>query len=336
MGLAAAMGPVLYFSSKLITMLAMIRTAFGTAAIAGLAFDATVWLIPAAIIALIAALALLVQDFQVWKAGGDSLFGRAFGAFDAFAENFKGMLENIKNFFSQSVTGIIEILKGFTTFLKGVFTLDMQTAVDGIKLIWQGLGDVFKGLGTEIRNQLTTPLKLFADIFGFLSTRNVKYLANLAEDVGALAEEQVSIMEEKKTGVPAKFQNKEKAKQEFINNIFPQFIVDLMNPNKATAPIPENVGAGSTNILSNFLDLLAGNKMNAGTFAPAPAIAGIPSATSKSFNNNVNVTSNISLELPAGTTTQQQTFIEKQVRNVVAEENQKAFRYVFNQNAGGE
>ena len=43
-------------------------------------------LIPAAILAAIVALALLVEDFIVWKKGGDSLIGEILGSWEEFAE----------------------------------------------------------------------------------------------------------------------------------------------------------------------------------------------------------------------------------------------------------
>ena len=288
LGFAAAMGPVLYFSSKLITMLAMVRTAFSGAAIAGALFSGTVWLIPAAIIALIAAMVLLVQDFEVWKTGGDSLFGRMFGGFDKFIIVFKNKWKEIKEGIRDTIEGIKLILTGLIDFITGTFTLNLTKALEGIKEIFRGLKKPFSGKEGKPG--------------GYEITKEMKDALNPEKE----------------------------ATVSFLGFDLFKFAGQQKNEEKSI-----NASESIANIFKNIISLFQVGQVNAGTFA-TPAIAGVPSSTSKSFNNNVNVTSNITLALPGGVSSMQTKEGEAFIRNIVSEENQKSFRKVFNENAGGE
>ena len=166
--LLAAIGPVLLGLSVMVKTMAFVAGAmvtlkaafFGAAGAAG-AFNASLLVIPAIILAIIALIALLVEDFLVWTKGGDSLIGRLVGGFDGMRKDLKAILElnikdfrewqdalgltmdHVKNDMANMVTGMKFILNGLIEFIEGAFSLNLEKAIDGVKKIIQGAGELF-------------------------------------------------------------------------------------------------------------------------------------------------------------------------------------------------
>jgi hypothetical protein len=96
---------------------------FSFAGNAALLAQAKLLLIPLAITAIIAAIALLVEDFLVFKSGGNSVFGLVFDAlgelFDTLGKKFQGMGTFGKVLVTAILTPLRTIINGFMT-LKGL------------------------------------------------------------------------------------------------------------------------------------------------------------------------------------------------------------------------
>jgi len=99
-----------------------------------------------AILAVSAGIALLVNDYKVWKEGGKSAIGDTWKLFDDFVNFLKPLFNGLKKFFL-----------GVSQYILGVFTLDFGKMTDatfqmveGLKRIWDGYKGYVKDAAKSI------------------------------------------------------------------------------------------------------------------------------------------------------------------------------------------
>lgn len=153
LGLAAAIGPVLLGLSALIKMFFFVKSAYLAATLAAAKFNFMALLIPAIVVAILAALALFIQDLIVWVNGGDSLIGEFLGSWVDFKDKVIGIFKIFATIFPTVVAGwsrmfeaIKQIIFGFVDFFKAVFRGDIEGALDAIVEIFGGYIDLLKGM----------------------------------------------------------------------------------------------------------------------------------------------------------------------------------------------
>ena len=187
-GLAAVLGPLLLILGLMAQAFLAIKTAaivlgpiiagFGGAGAVALAVIlAKVLLVIAAIVAIGAVIALVIDDFKVWASGGESMLGKLLGSFENFKAGVMEIFNAIKAFFvtlwtavttnsedawSKFLDSIINLVVVFGKLLFNIwkfifFTLPVKVIRGGIK-IWLGLFTAFasriKGLFLGIFNKL--------------------------------------------------------------------------------------------------------------------------------------------------------------------------------------
>lgn len=88
--------------------------------------------IVAALAVLSAVFAFIADDLFVWANDGKSAIGLLLGDFQSFKEN------------------VILIFEGLKKFFKGFFTVDLHSMTDGLKLIAQGVVDIFRNMAKSL------------------------------------------------------------------------------------------------------------------------------------------------------------------------------------------
>jgi len=123
--------------------LAAIGVAMGVIALKSILMAAPVLLMVAALVAVGAIIGLLIEDFLVWKAGGESAFG-------SFHEKIQGLLE--------SLSALWEALKEFWSAL--------QPILDAVMPV---LANIAKFLGGVLLKMITHVLEKFTKLFKFIA-----------------------------------------------------------------------------------------------------------------------------------------------------------------------
>lgn len=113
------------------------------------------------IIAIITAVALVLEDLYVWIQGGDSLTGKLIGPWEEWRPYVMGAIEMVAN----AVKWLGRIIGGLAAILVGVFTFDWNLIVEGLKGVggqlwgtivewagyfWQSFTAVTSAIGTFI------------------------------------------------------------------------------------------------------------------------------------------------------------------------------------------
>lgn len=107
-----------------------------------MAFRAVSWTVALPFIKLLAiltAITLVMEDLYVWIQGGDSLIGNMIGSWDKWRDSVLGTWEAIKAVF----TFMGEAIAALTATLVGLFTLDWNLFIEGLKGAW----NLLAGLG---------------------------------------------------------------------------------------------------------------------------------------------------------------------------------------------
>lgn len=143
-GAAAAIFAGIYASSIAKATAAMIRLGIAT-----LIANLPLILMVAAIALVSAAIGLLVEDFLVWKEGGESAFGGVYQAVSDFWAKVKPIVDLFVNYFSAGWAVIWEACKLAFNFIKGLFTGDFTAfyaSIDGLKTKFSELWEAAKNL----------------------------------------------------------------------------------------------------------------------------------------------------------------------------------------------
>jgi len=175
--LVAALGPLLTIAGAI---LALVPAIIAGATVAGGAISAAIWpitLITAAIVALIAVGALLMQDIETWAKGGDSLLGRWLGSFQNFKNGvmaiwntlltvgrfvLKTAIDLVMPFIKsiwQMFSGLFKVLGGLLQVFGGILTLNVETIVEGLKNIFKGLLDFIIGFAKTLFHWIIFPFR---------------------------------------------------------------------------------------------------------------------------------------------------------------------------------
>jgi hypothetical protein len=169
-GLTAAVGPLLLAISGVIALFSLLN------------LEMLPWI--ALIVAIGAAIYLLVDDFNAWKAGGESVFGYLFGSFDTFMvkvksvvafmqENLLPVWESLKD----TLSSIFTILAGVIQIIKGLLTGDFSSIGKGLLNIFSGIYNVVYGIYNVIHGLINSLLQLAG--MGLGKIAHLPFLENL-------------------------------------------------------------------------------------------------------------------------------------------------------------
>ncbi|MCK5609857.1 tape measure protein [Candidatus Pacearchaeota archaeon] len=112
----------------------LLKTALGLATLSAGGFNAVMLLLPAIILAVVAAFALLVEDIFIWATGGESLIGDLLGPWKEWQDTMTGFLQGVGSAIYNLVHGDFEELiekgkflaKIFGFFFEDLFKFDEQ------------------------------------------------------------------------------------------------------------------------------------------------------------------------------------------------------------------
>jgi len=111
--------------------LLLLKTALGLATIGAAGFNVTMFFLPAIILAVVAALALLIDDIMTWVKGGDSLLGELLMPWEEWKEGMKTIFRDIKGAWEALIEGDLpEFLKKMQDALLGVVTFGLKGHID--------------------------------------------------------------------------------------------------------------------------------------------------------------------------------------------------------------
>ena len=108
-----------------------------------------------AIVALVAAFIVLWNKCEGFREFWINLWDAVKDAALKFYNANKDIFDNIVNTFKNCWEAVKQIFGGFVTFLKGVFTGDMQMAADGLRQVWDGIKLWFTSIWDGIKNHLS-------------------------------------------------------------------------------------------------------------------------------------------------------------------------------------
>jgi len=178
-GLAIVAGPLIFIFSKILFL------------IKGMTIATLGW--TAVIVAVVTALALLIQDIKVWAEGGDSLLGRYLGSWENFKDGLMRIFEGIKaivlgawdiivDTFAPTVEillsmagSILQVFGGIFKIIGGIFRGDLRMIGQGIK---DALGGILAFVGNWVRLFIDGLIRPFRFLFSLLG--NMKDLVGKA------------------------------------------------------------------------------------------------------------------------------------------------------------
>lgn len=168
--LAAAIGPLILTVIKLISvgkslavMWTIATTAITKAGVEAVIAQAKMLLIPIAIAAIIAALALLIQDFHVWQKDGESVLGDVFGNYEAFTKALKEEFQGLSDF----IDAIIDEIVSF-------FYVGSQGVNDWVNDAKRAFNDLKRTVVSTFEAILNNPaVKAALDLLGIDSSGNI-------------------------------------------------------------------------------------------------------------------------------------------------------------------
>lgn len=167
--LLAAVGPVLLIVGQLMTNFNKLRTAF--LIVKAVIMDSlipalgTLWafmlanpitFVIALVAALVAAFIYLWNNCEGFRQFWIDLWNQCKQAITDWYNHNKATIDSVIQFFSAAWEAIKTIFSGFITFLKGVFTGDMETACNGLKQIWEGVKMWFGNIWNAMKTLLST------------------------------------------------------------------------------------------------------------------------------------------------------------------------------------
>ncbi|HUH47841.1 MAG TPA: hypothetical protein VLZ54_11855, partial [Arenibacter sp.] len=181
--LVAAMG--IFISLQVARMFGAIAVQIGVAVKAMMALNAATVLMPALIGAIIIAVGLLIDDFLVWQAGGESLIGELLEGFP--------LVSDVVNGVSKAVNGVVfafkEAFRAASDFA-GFVSTEVQGALDllGITGLFES-NTLPSGMGQPIMN--ANPLLSSSGLLG--SAAVASNLSNNSNQSTTIGEMNVSI-----------------------------------------------------------------------------------------------------------------------------------------------
>jgi hypothetical protein len=123
-------------------------------------------------VALIAGLALVIDDLWAWVAGMDSITGRVLGTWEAFRDRWSVAVDQITEAAGRLFRGVVTFLSGIVKYVTAMFFGDMGRVLDGIAEAWEGAFDaiasLFSGFGAAITAVWDTIIAPILDAMGAL------------------------------------------------------------------------------------------------------------------------------------------------------------------------
>jgi len=159
----------------LITMLGIAALAFfslkiaaGFLAVTMTVLAATMGMIIFVIAAIGIAIHILIDDFNTWRSGGESVIGSLLGSFERFKNVLSKIFNTIKNVFTTFFTAITDNSKeNWKAFFDAIITT-AKLFVKTIKLVlFDKVGELLDKLGLKILNTFTRNFGRVKNLFGF-------------------------------------------------------------------------------------------------------------------------------------------------------------------------
>lgn len=122
--------------------------------------------------AILAGLALIIDDLWRWVEGNESVVGRLLGTWEDFRDRWAQSLSRITALFGEWRDGLSDLLSGVIDLISGILTGDFVRAWDGIVGIWEGsvatLAAVFDIIGEALTAVWETIIAPILDKMGVL------------------------------------------------------------------------------------------------------------------------------------------------------------------------
>ena len=288
------------------------------------------------IIAIITAVALVLEDLYVWIQGGDSLTGKLLGPWEEWRPYVMGAIEMV----ADAVKWLGRIIGGLAAILVGVFTFDWNLIVEGLKGVGGQLWDTiaeWAGYFWQSFTAVTSAIGTFI-VDAFMSVFNTvaAFVTSIFENIGKMI---VGVF----TLDPQLFMDGLQGYTQTLMSILPQWaqmiykaifdpivgaITDAWNAAKSVVTGIGDKASGAWQATKSFLGAGEGAAPGTGgamgaanTLAPSVAPAQLaPSAMgagkpSISSNTTVNVT------VPQGTTAEQTAYLQKAAQQSFSKQN---------------
>ena len=278
------------------------------------------------IIAIITAVALVLEDLYVWIQGGDSLTGKLIGPWEEWRPYVMGAIEMV----ADAVKWLGRIIGGLAAILVGVFTFDWNLIVEGFKGVGGQLWDTiveWAGYFWQSFTAVTSAIGTFiVDAFMGVFNTVAAFVTSILENIGKMV---VGVF----TLDPQLFMDGLQGYTQTLMGILPQWaqmiykaifdpivnaITDAWNAAKSVVTGVGDKASSAWQATKSFLGAGEGAAPGTGgamgaanTLAPTVASAQLaPSAMgagkpSISSNTTVNVT------VPQGTTAEQTAYLQK-------------------------
>ncbi len=163
-----------FFGGMAAIITALVLPALTSMAAATIAATWPLILIGAAIAAVSAFIAALVDDYKVWKAGGESAFGDTWAIAESTVGNMIAKFQEFLDFITPLWEGLKMIVAGVFDFIIGLFTGNtdkMQEAtqgmVNGLVKIWERYKESVKKAIDFVKNYASEKLEGIKGFFGF-------------------------------------------------------------------------------------------------------------------------------------------------------------------------
>lgn len=185
LGLAAVVGPIILIIGLLGQAIAGIIALGPIFAAIGIAGLGAFLLLAAKVIAIVAAIGfaihLLVDDFKVWKSGGDSVIGALIGNFENFRDKVMSIFNFVKDFIMSFWVAVTEggsenwdrfidlLVKGFIGFVKLIGTLAIEIPLIFFKIgvtVLKIMGNLLVKLGEMLGGFAGAVVKKVAGFLG--------------------------------------------------------------------------------------------------------------------------------------------------------------------------
>lgn len=118
---------------------------------------------------IIGLIALLIDDFLIFKKGGDSLIGHLLSKFDGLIEKIKEGTKFFRILFEGFIDDVKDLFSGFWDFILGIFSDNTEQATEGLKKFIKSLLSILGTLGAaliEILRRMIPPiLQVLSDLW---------------------------------------------------------------------------------------------------------------------------------------------------------------------------
>ena len=348
-GLAAIIGPVILVIGLLgqaiagiIALGPVLGAVFAKIGIVGLA---PFLILSAKVIAVIAAISaaifLLVDDFKVWKSGGDSVIGALIGNFENFKNKVVSIFNFVKEFFSAFWVAVTEggeenwdrfidlLVKGIVGFVKffvQLFLVKIPKTIEKVAFtVLEIMTNMLSKLGGIIGGFTKSVVKKIGSFLGVKGRGTANETAKRGGKFSTPTMAGFAPSDSNETD------RKEERSRELNSKPTLRFLIPPnVNPSNDldSPPIFRNIFTPETNtekkpstFLDNFMPPV--NEINIDNEViktedgfSFPSLEGFVPPVANSNNSNVDVKASVTLQVPQGTTVEQQTYIQESAEKI--------------------